>query len=280
MPLPHPVRSPSCRICGAATPDRSGSRCVPPPPIPHRADSVLAAPDHHRRSTAPDSAGHGTPAGDPCDARAVSSSRYAHVERERRFLVTEVPRVDASAGRTIADLYIHGTRLRLRRSEGLVAGRPDVVRKPTQKVPDPDAVGRRGTLTTIDLDEAEYARLALLPGRWITKRRLGEPPMGVDVFDGGPRPTPRRTAPSVGARLFRVLPNRCGGTAVHPASVGVPSSANADGFRFARRGTTTAPVTTVVSPPQIRPMWIGAPTDGPSGAAAVATEPARPHPPV
>ena len=115
----------------------------------------------------------------------MSGSKYAHVERERRFLVSDLPTSEPWALRTITDLYIEGTRIRLRHSEGVVAGKPEVARKLTQKLPDPEAVGgRRGTITTMYLDNTEYERLSQLPGRWLTKQRLSFPPMGVDVFEG------------------------------------------------------------------------------------------------
>lgn len=111
-------------------------------------------------------------------------SKYAHVERERRFLVSDLPPSEPWAQRKIKDLYIEGTRIRLRLSEGVVAGKPEVARKLTQKLPDPEAVGgRRGTITTMYLDHVEYERLSQLPGRWLTKQRLSFPPMGVDVFE-------------------------------------------------------------------------------------------------
>lgn len=115
----------------------------------------------------------------------MTTSKYALVERERRYLVRSLPAEAPSARRTLTDLYLDGTRLRLRRSEGLVNGHPELVRKLTQKLPAPDATGgRRGHLTTMYLDEAEYDQLADLPGRWLTKQRLSYPPLGVDVFTG------------------------------------------------------------------------------------------------
>lgn len=112
-------------------------------------------------------------------------SKYALVERERRFLVSQLPDEEPWATRSITDLYVAGTRLRVRRVDGVVDGRPELVRKLTQKVPDPAAAGgRRGEITTIYLDDAEYERFSVLPGERITKTRLSFPPMGVDVFGG------------------------------------------------------------------------------------------------
>lgn len=114
------------------------------------------------------------------------SSKYARIERERRFLVPALPGVEAIADRTITDLYIDGTRMRLRLSVGSVGGEPEVVRKLTQKIPAPDGSppGVQGWITNTYLSEDEYERFAVLPGRWLRKRRLSIPPMGVDVFEG------------------------------------------------------------------------------------------------
>ena len=115
----------------------------------------------------------------------MSASKYAQVERERRFLVREVPRAEPWARRAITDLYLEGTRIRLRQSVGIVDGQVEVVRKLTQKLPDVLPVGgRRGTITTMYLDEAEYESLSSLSGRWLTKERLSFPSLGVDVFQG------------------------------------------------------------------------------------------------
>lgn len=116
----------------------------------------------------------------------MSTSKYALVERERRFLVSDLPQVDPDARRSITDLYIDGARMRLRLSEGVVNGRPAIVRKLTQKLPArTEVVGHCGYITTMYLDQHEYQTLSRLPGVWLSKDRLSFPPMGVDVF-GGP----------------------------------------------------------------------------------------------
>lgn len=115
----------------------------------------------------------------------MPASKYAQIERERRFLVREVPRAEPLIRRAITDLYLDGTRIRLRQSVGIVDGQDEVLRKLTQKLPDVVPVGgRRGTITTMYLDEAEYQRLSSLPGRWLTKERLSFPPLCVDVIQG------------------------------------------------------------------------------------------------
>lgn len=113
-----------------------------------------------------------------------SREKYALIERERRFLVAELPADEPWATRRISDRYLTGTRIRLRHSAGTVAGRPEVVRKLTQKIPRADGPpGRQGLISTLYLDEAEHDRFAALPGHELTKTRLSFPPMGVDVFD-------------------------------------------------------------------------------------------------
>ncbi len=120
----------------------------------------------------------------------IEAGKYARVERERRFLVPVLPDIEPVADRRITDLYIAGTRMRLRLSVGTVAGRAEVMRKLTQKIPASATTGAvsepgvQGLITNTYLDESEYERFAALPGRWLTKRRLSIEPMGVDVFEG------------------------------------------------------------------------------------------------
>lgn len=116
----------------------------------------------------------------------MQPGKYARVERERRFLVDALPDLVPTADRQITDLYLEGTRLRLRLSVGVVAGAPETVRKLTQKIPAPagSPPGVQGWITNTYLSAEEYERLAVLPGRWLRKRRLSIAPMGVDVFEG------------------------------------------------------------------------------------------------
>ncbi|NMO89057.1 hypothetical protein [Actinomycetospora sp. TBRC 11914] len=111
-------------------------------------------------------------------APAHKERQYAKVELERRFLMSRVP--GESVGRVgLLDRYIRGTRLRLRRQQG---DDGSVFLKLSQKVPRPD--GRPGLITTMYLDEAEYAALAELPADVLRKVRLSVPPFGVDLFAG------------------------------------------------------------------------------------------------
>ena len=129
------------------------------------------------------------------------SLKYAVVERERRFLVGGVPD-GVTEVLAITDRYVDGTRLRLREvrhDDGTL------VRKLTHKVrlgEGPGAVA----CTNLYLDEAEWALLADLPGRVLTKVRhlverdglrvaVDELPDGtllaeVDDGDGPPAPVP------------------------------------------------------------------------------------------
>ncbi len=106
-------------------------------------------------------------------------TKYARHERERRFLLDEVPSGGVVRTQWIEDRYIDGTRIRLRRST--VDGDAPTY-KLTQKVPAPD--GGPGLITTMYLDEAEYAAFAAMPAASLTKTRHSVPPYGVDVFEG------------------------------------------------------------------------------------------------
>ena len=108
-------------------------------------------------------------------------SKYARIEIERRFLLEGVPEAaEVLAINEIADRYLDGTRLRLRRMARV--GGPTQL-KLTQKLPDPDGA-RQGALTTIYLSEAEHAAFAQLPAATLSKSRLSIAPYGVDVFHG------------------------------------------------------------------------------------------------
>jgi CYTH domain-containing protein len=99
------------------------------------------------------------------------SLKYAHIERERRFLLAGVPDGSVVQRALITDRYIKGTHLRLRRSE--FGDR--IERKLGQKA--------HGLITNIYVDEAEYQVLSALPADVLHKSRLSIPPFGVDVFD-------------------------------------------------------------------------------------------------
>jgi CYTH domain-containing protein len=111
--------------------------------------------------------------------------KYTKVERERRFLVDAdaLPRLGDSFARC-EDLYLSGTRIRLRRMTEQPEGR--VLYKLTQKLQAPDP--RLRHLTTLYLSEVEYRVLDGLPGGRLRKRRHRAPSGGldwsVDLFEG------------------------------------------------------------------------------------------------
>ena len=101
--------------------------------------------------------------------RSPGAGRYAHIEREQRWLLGGVPAgLDSELVTEIADRYIAHTRLRLRRAE---ARDGTVVFKLGQKVradpADPEVV----KLTNIYLSEDEYDVFAALPAAELRKTR-------------------------------------------------------------------------------------------------------------
>lgn len=115
--------------------------------------------------------------------------KYARIERERRFLLATLPpQIDPVAGyQQLDDLYLDGTRLRLRsvRSPAGVV----IERKLNQKQQAPTGDAAHRIITSVYLDAAEYAALAALPGLPLAKRRYAHlhegRAFGIDVF-GGP----------------------------------------------------------------------------------------------
>jgi len=115
------------------------------------------------------------------DAPAERSRKYALPERERRFLLREVPPGEVVRTRRLTDDYVRGTRLRVRRSVETAAGVEETFYKLTQKVPAPD--GTPGLITNFYLSAAEYELLATLPAQRLEKTRYSVPPFGIDVFE-------------------------------------------------------------------------------------------------
>jgi hypothetical protein len=110
--------------------------------------------------------------------------KYAWVERERRWLCRHVPEELVVKAEEIADLYVEGTRLRLREAIPHDGGPP--MRRLGRKA-DVDATTR--LLTSIYLQPEEFALLAGLPGMRLTKTRhhLTAPTgvtMSIDRFHG------------------------------------------------------------------------------------------------
>jgi CYTH domain-containing protein len=107
--------------------------------------------------------------------------KYARVERERRFLLDRFPTVNAVRVRHIADCYIQGTTLRLRKlSEN---GGPTIF-KLTQKVPARANGAQEGLITSMYLTEDEFRVLEKISAKKLSKTRHSVPPFGIDVFEG------------------------------------------------------------------------------------------------
>jgi CYTH domain-containing protein len=110
--------------------------------------------------------------------------KYAWVERERRWLCREIPMQCVQHAEAITDLYVTGTRLRLREALPLGGGEP--MRRLTRKA---DVNSSTRLLTSIYLAPAEFALLSDLPGRTIKKTRYrlaadGGVELLVDRFEG------------------------------------------------------------------------------------------------
>jgi CYTH domain-containing protein len=115
------------------------------------------------------------------ERRRPGHGRYAHPEREQRWLLAEVP-PEATPWTEITDRYLTGTNLRIRRMEGA----DGVVHKLTQKVrPVPDDPSRV-MLTTIYVPDDEVSALLALPGAELRKTRrridLGGRQVAIDVL--------------------------------------------------------------------------------------------------
>jgi CYTH domain-containing protein len=110
------------------------------------------------------------------------ATKYALVERERRFLLAARPSMSEVRRVVITDRYFTGTRLRIREMIESSGNPERVVYKLTQKVP--DTGGRPGLITSMYLNRAEYRQLSSLPGNVLRKVRHSMPPLGVDVFEG------------------------------------------------------------------------------------------------
>jgi CYTH domain-containing protein len=116
-------------------------------------------------------------------SRNPGDGRYAQFEREQRWILEGRPD-DLEQPVSIVDLYIRGTRLRLRRVENAA----EVVFKLGQKVRPEPSSPEVVKLTNIYLSEPEYGVLAKLGGDKILKTRWrwapGERTLTVDVFGG------------------------------------------------------------------------------------------------
>src|SRR5205085_6880133 len=116
------------------------------------------------------------------------SPKYERVERERRFLLAELPPgLDIKADHAqITDNYITGTRLRLRKARRVSSN--EWTLKLTQKhAPRPPDFSRT-LITSIYLNEYEYETLSVFEGNELRKNRYPFEHEGrrysVDVFLG------------------------------------------------------------------------------------------------
>lgn len=113
--------------------------------------------------------------------------KYAQLERERRFLITDPSLVPASDQVVhITDHYITGTRLRLRVVDDPSA---DTIRKLGQKIRFDDSDPTSLAHTSLYLTEQEYEVLATLPASTLSKARTlvpvgPEDVAAIDHFDG------------------------------------------------------------------------------------------------
>ncbi len=115
----------------------------------------------------------------------VAAPKYAHIERERRWLVATEALTPVGAYVAIQDRYITGTRLRLRAMTDSVTG--DVALKLTKKY---EAVDPRARpIVTAYLTPSEFEIFASIPAKVLAKRRYQVDDAGrdfsVDVFTGG-----------------------------------------------------------------------------------------------
>ena len=111
-----------------------------------------------------------------------SESKYARIERERRFLVDRFPtEAKVTHVRRIVDRYIDGTRLRLRQ---MIESDGTEVLKLTQKISERATGARQGLITNMYLSREEFDVLTKLPAKVLGKTRHSVRPFGIDVFDG------------------------------------------------------------------------------------------------
>lgn len=124
---------------------------------------------------------------DPRTAKALGFPKpaYTVIEYERRWLCRDVPREKVNRRERITDLYVSGSRLRLREARP-IDGAPARLRLSRKA----DVDSRTRLVTSIYLPEEEFAVLAAsLPGRRIEKLRYtlrspSEVVLSVDQFQG------------------------------------------------------------------------------------------------
>lgn len=113
----------------------------------------------------------------------LKPEKYAATERERRWLCEGLPDLPVLRAEAIEDLYVDGSRLRLRRATPVGGGA--AILRLSKKA---DLAPERRLITTLYLTEAEYALFEGLPGRVMRKTRhyyaAGNVTLSVDRFEG------------------------------------------------------------------------------------------------
>jgi CYTH domain-containing protein len=116
-------------------------------------------------------------------SRRPGEGRYAHVEREQRWLLKRLP-PGLTDERAIVDHYWNGTTLRLR----IIQDRDVVVYKLCQKVRLDEKSPALVKITNIYLSEGEFRALSVTPAATISKSRWSATSNGaryaVDEFKG------------------------------------------------------------------------------------------------
>lgn len=120
---------------------------------------------------------------DPAALGFLKPEKYAAVERERRWLCAALPDLPVQRAEDIEDLYIDGSRLRLRRATPIGGGEPILrLSKKADLAPD------RRLITTLYLSPEEFALFEGLPGRRMRKTRhyfaAEGVTLSVDRFEG------------------------------------------------------------------------------------------------
>ena len=113
----------------------------------------------------------------------LKPEKYAAVERERRWLCAGLPDLPVLRAEAIEDLYVDGSRLRLRRATPVGGG--EAIRRLSKKA---DLAPDRRLITTLYLSPEEYGLFENLPGRPMRKTRhyyaAGHVALSVDRFEG------------------------------------------------------------------------------------------------
>jgi CYTH domain-containing protein len=120
---------------------------------------------------------------DPAALGFLKPEKYAAIERERRWLCRALPDLPVIRAEAIQDLYIDGSRLRLRRATPVGGGA--AILRLSKKA---DLAPERRLITTLYLTPDEFALFENLPGRVLAKTRhyyaAARATLSVDRFEG------------------------------------------------------------------------------------------------